>query len=718
MNMECTEIKMGQLAQQWRNGDAKSITFCVTEDCNLACKYCYMTGKNKRNKMNFTTAKRAIDYILSNRQIFNDEAVVWEFIGGEPFLEIDLIDQICDYIKFQMYRLDHPWFSAYMFNFSSNGVLYDTLKVQNYIKKNKGHLSIGISIDGNKIKHDLQRVKPDGTGSYDDVVKNVPLWQKQFPGNSTKATFAHEDLPFLKDSIISLWNLGIKIVSANVVFEDVWTDGDDIIFENQLKELADYILENKLWSEYSVRFFDPSIGFPVGDEQLKRNYCGTGRMLAIDCKGNFYPCIRFYDISLNNRKGITIGDINNGINFDKLRPFELLTFETASGDKCLNCEVATGCAWCTGCNYDTAETDTIFNRATFICNMHKANVRANNYFWDKFNKTTGLHSVHDDYIEANKLKMKVKFLYFITSDNIKPHCSYRNFRNSNNIMSKEIFNEGIKFAGVNGFIPVVLGYGDNINEQFLSNYIYIGSNEDTGNLNEAVAILDNSATEVHNVSSNIILLINKDNIIKLSQLVQEVYRSSNRINLVLEDIDTWKDDDISSYKEQLNKLMQFVLYTYKTGNPIEVNVLTDILNLTAMCNCDAGINSFSLAPNGEFYICPAYYFDNPENSVGNLIKGIEIKNSHLLELEHSPACSSCDAYHCKRCTYLNKKTTNELSIPSKIQCIISHIERNKARELQILLKEKGYTFKNIISDINYLDPVQRIKSERRSVGHD
>ena len=56
-------VRMGRLTREW-NPAAKSITFCVTEDCNLACKYCYMTGKNSKNRMSFEVAKAAVDYIL------------------------------------------------------------------------------------------------------------------------------------------------------------------------------------------------------------------------------------------------------------------------------------------------------------------------------------------------------------------------------------------------------------------------------------------------------------------------------------------------------------------------------------------------------------------------------------------------------------------------------------------------------------------------------
>ena len=42
-----------------------------------------------------------------------------------------------------------------------------------------------------------------------------------------------------------------------------------------------------------------------------------------------------------------------------------------------------------GTNYDFAESDTIYQRATYICKMHKARVRANRYYWERFEKLAG-----------------------------------------------------------------------------------------------------------------------------------------------------------------------------------------------------------------------------------------------------------------------------------------------------------------------------------------
>jgi sulfatase maturation enzyme AslB (radical SAM superfamily) len=81
---------------------------------------------------------------------YNTNGVVFEFIGGEPFLEIELIDQITDYLVSEMIRLNHPWATKHIFSISTNGILYFDPRVQEYIKKHFWNLSLSISIDGNK----------------------------------------------------------------------------------------------------------------------------------------------------------------------------------------------------------------------------------------------------------------------------------------------------------------------------------------------------------------------------------------------------------------------------------------------------------------------------------------------------------------------------------------------------------------------------------------
>ena len=395
---------MKELSNAWQSGVAKNITFIVTKDCQLACKYCYLVGKNSKERMPWSIAKQAIDYILDHENDFREESVIWDFIGGEPFLEIDLIDRICDYVKVEQYRRNHHWFNSYRFSFSTNGINYHEDKVQRFIEKNRTHLSIGITIDGTRQKHDLNRVyKNSERGSYNDVVKNIPLWQSQFHGMGTKVTISSPDLPYIKESVLHLFSLGIPEVNINCVFEDVWKEGDDKILEVQLLELADAIIDNNLYEKNVCSFFQEHLGKPLDRKLQNQNWCGAGRMLAVDAAGVFYPCTRFAQYSLRDKKAWIIGNVQDGIDKNKLRGFLTLDRCTQSTQECIDCEVAEGCAWCQGENYDAADTNTAFQRSTAICKMHKARVRANNYYWNKLYRKLELEG-----IERERAKEHVK----------------------------------------------------------------------------------------------------------------------------------------------------------------------------------------------------------------------------------------------------------------------------------------------------------------------
>ena len=123
-----------------------------------------------------------------------------------------------------------------------------------------------------------------------------------------------------------------------------------------------------------------------------------------------------------------------------------------------------------------------------------------------------------------------------------------------------------------------------------------------------------------------------------------------------------------------------------------------------MNNCNAGDEVITLAPNGRFYTCPAYFYDNPDSDCGNPTDGLNIKNAHLYKFEYSPICRHCDAYQCKRCVWLNKKLTLECNTPSHEQCVISHLERNASRLISQSFRHLSNIVVNDIPEIDYLDP--------------
>jgi CXXX repeat peptide maturase len=178
------------------------------------------------------------------------------------------------------------------------------------------------------------------------------------------------------------------------------------------------------------------------------------------------------------------------------------------------------------------------------------------------------------------------------------------------------------------------------------------------------------------------------------------------VNLVLTDIDTFTGNDFTRYEEVLREISDSIVARFQRETILpEVNTLTDRITLDQMNNCNAGIDSITLASDGNFYVCPGFYYD--EKPVGDIDSGLCIKNSQLLMIDNAPVCSQCDAYQCKRCVWLNKKTTLEINTPSHEQCVVSHIERKVSRELLIRLKKYGFMTDSKIKRIGYLDPFEK-----------
>lgn len=188
-------------------------------------------------------------------------------------------------------------------------------------------------------------------------------------------------------------------------------------------------------------------------------------------------------------------------------------------------------------------------------------------------------------------------------------------------------------------------------------------------------------------------------------ILEEVLSNVPRLNIVLTDIETFIDADFDTYKSILEKLAERLKDLYEKGNTPQLNLLTDRMMLDKMNNCNAGWENLTLAPDGNFYICPAFYSETGGYTVGKLKEGLDIKNPQLYHLDHAPICRRCDAYQCKRCIWLNRKNTLEVNTPSHEQCVTAHLERNASRSLLLGIRQSG-TFlpDKEIKEIDYLDP--------------
>jgi CXXX repeat peptide maturase len=188
---------------------------------------------------------------------------------------------------------------------------------------------------------------------------------------------------------------------------------------------------------------------------------------------------------------------------------------------------------------------------------------------------------------------------------------------------------------------------------------------------------------------------------------QETVKTSlgkaKRLNVVLTDIAKWQQEEFDCYQHILDSLADHIVELYSQKKAPQMNLLTDRLILNEMNNCGAGDSSVTIAPDGRFYICPAFY---PVEDIGSLDKGLSISNPQLLRLDHAPICRVCDAWQCRRCIWMNGQLTGDMNTPSHQQCVVAHIERNASRRLQQLLDKRGIRIEGWkeIRELDYLDP--------------
>ena len=306
----------------------------------------------------------------------------------------------------------------------------------------------------------------------------------------------------------------------------------------------------------------------------------------------------------------------------------------------------------------------------------------------------------------------IQYIVILLDDTSTSFCLYTNEKADRRLIPLQTLKDGICYA-----------MKENLNIQFVyPNYklpkeylaaidsidhtdIYPAEMSD----NADVVVFDSLiAAKDHVFKEEVAYLIRTDKVSLFNEykIIGEILDKVTRLNIVITDIETFTEDDFMAYKSLLSNLAERVEQIYVSGKSPQLNLLTDRIMLEKMNNCGAGDTSVTLAPDGKFYVCPAFYLSADGYTIGDMVNGLEIKNSQLYRLDHAPLCRRCDAWQCKRCIWMNRKTTLEVNTPSHEQCVVAHLERNASRKLLIDIRKHGKFMSGSedIKEIDYLDP--------------
>lgn len=308
----------------------------------------------------------------------------------------------------------------------------------------------------------------------------------------------------------------------------------------------------------------------------------------------------------------------------------------------------------------------------------------------------------------------LKYLVILLDDTSVSFCHYGNPKKDSKLIPFDTLHKAIMF-GMKENLTIQFVYPD---YELPRDYISAIESIDHANIKpvsiagkDDIAICDGWSGLSSAIADVIVIRTQFHEIFYHSADLINSLKYHKRVNVTITDLANVTEKDLTEYQDWLAELIPYVKTIFTEGNRLpQLNLLTDRLLLDSMNNCNAGHETISVAPDGNFHICPAFYLDG-SRPVGNLDNGLDIKNQKLFRLDHAPICRECDAWHCKRCVWLNQKSTLEVNTPGHEQCVIAHLERNASRQLLADIRKVGtFLLGKEIPEIDYLDPFDKINS--------
>ena len=313
----------------------------MTNDCNLACPYCYVDKST--TYMTFEIGKKVIEYCHQNllkikekykdieKKVANTDQLKngINFFGGEPLLNFIVLKQMVEYAE---EKYPHQWNWA----ITTNGTLL-TEEICAFFHQYK--FDVCLSWDGKKEDQDKQRPfrYNQNISSYDILMQKIPILLKYRPYKNLmiRATVTKDNVSHFYENYKLFENYGFLSFAFDLEYFTNWTEellnilkleldkvyrDRALIYMQNKKPSINFVLSTLLLKEYIKGQLEILLDLPIYIEKTPSVYthCGYGlEAVVVNGKGNLYPCHEEPDFK-DNRYSNLIGNIDTGINFEKL----------------------------------------------------------------------------------------------------------------------------------------------------------------------------------------------------------------------------------------------------------------------------------------------------------------------------------------------------------------------------------------------------------------
>lgn len=344
----------------------------LTNDCNLRCKYCYAHGGkylSERRKLNEEMLDKTIERFYSEF----DEIQFIQFFGGEPLLNMNLMEKACEKIR----SIDSERKCTTHFGLVTNGTLINDRFI-NIVKKYG--IEVTVSYDGYPLVNNLLRVFPNGEGTSDIILKNAKLLKEATGEPSTiEVTYTqyHIDnhisiMDVVKHIQKELPDTYIHLVPAGGEDDSDLTVKDLDVFADSINDIfkeCENVKEGETVPSYSLA---DRIFLAISHKEVKGSpyICDAGiGTMSVAVDGNIYPCFMFTD-----QKDLLLGNIYDDdlFNSPKYRSImdNIYKFSVKENNsECKKCFINTLCNGCLGLN--SLQSGEVFKLNTKTCDMFR-----------------------------------------------------------------------------------------------------------------------------------------------------------------------------------------------------------------------------------------------------------------------------------------------------------------------------------------------------------
>ena len=254
----------------------KTLLVVLSEKCNLNCSYC---GVDKWSKLSIDPDLYLAEF-RKMRERFPDETIKIDFFGGEPLLQMDLIQAILDGVQHDdNLKLFMP----------TNGLLLDEKKVQ-FLIDNK--IEVSLSFDG--LWQDRNRLQLNGKKTLHRFLEMRELFQ-QLPGVNCHTMITKGCYNLLENHLWIKEHFGFNPELTLVRDVGTWDQLSVEKLKVGITEMFDWYIENpEQGMPYFVLFYLRHF-LDYHSKGVTTDNCGAGTHMFMFSENKVVPCTRFKD---------------------------------------------------------------------------------------------------------------------------------------------------------------------------------------------------------------------------------------------------------------------------------------------------------------------------------------------------------------------------------------------------------------------------------------